>query len=831
MSKSKFYDEIKYAKVEREVEAVYNKGIELYFTKNTDIQIQHPHACDGLIEKTLEQPNLFNKGSFLKLLIEYKYDEELQNDVSRAKVLVQVLYYLKRFEENGERLPNVIMVGDINEVFVIHSNFLIDYLDENVDWSIAPSEAHLHNIDLVMKLAKDENINPFVFVVDSKFSFKYVADKITDLAQNVKRRVRVTEHNISTIFDYFVSKVIKDSNKIEPIDLVDIFISSIIDKENCYKHPNNPNILVSNGKHIQINGKIYDSFFSHFEKEYTPQEKNKFTEISDRLIEDTKRRINGEFYTPTLFADYAHKMLSEELGEDWKEKYVVWDCCWGTGNLTRDYQFKELYASTLEQAELNCGQRYNPEAKKFVFDFLNDPIENRYGWNEKIPTGLNNAFRENKPIIFFINPPYGTASNAGAKGTSKKGCAKTIINEKMLQHKIGNCSQNLYTQFLYRIHLIAEHYNLSNIVIGLYSPTLFLSGESFKNFRKIFLNKFEYKKAIQFKASYFSNVASQWGISFSIWKNGITFNKNEFTYSLIDLDENGNICSLGSKMVYNLDNIESASKWVNSKNKYRKDDVMVCFKSAINAGDKLKSIDNYALSYFINDQNNINANMQGVYIINTPITRNIATVGIYEDNFFKCSALCTARKVVFGDWINSKDEYCFPNENHPKFIKYLHDSVIFSLFHSGAGQASCQTSLKNIECKGQFYNIKNEFFFMSKNKIMDLANQYNFDYTYNDARVSDERFVYKKLQEIELTKEAQDVLNKAIELTKKSFKYREMFNQEHPEYQIMNWDCGWYQIKAVLKEYFPDDLKEFQELYKILADKMRPMVYELGFLK
>ena len=120
---------------------------------------------------------------------------------------------------------------------------------------------------------------------------------------------------------------------------------------------------------------------------------------------------------------------------------------------------------------------------------------------------------------------------------------------------------------------------------------------------------------------------------------------------------------------------------------------------------------------------------------------------------------------------------------------------------------------------------------MSKNEIMNLANENNFDYTYNDARVSEERFVYKKLQEIKLSKEAQDVLDKAIELTKKSFKYRELFNQEHPEYQIMNWDCGWYQIKAVLKEYFVEDLKEFQESYRILADKMRPMVYELGFLK
>lgn len=42
---------------------------------------------------------------------------------------------------------------------------------------------------------------------------------------------------------------------------------------------------------------------------------------------------------------------------------------------------------------------------------------------------------------------------------------------------------------------------------------------------------------------------------------------------------------------------------------------------------------------------------------------------------------------------------------------------------------------------------------------------------------------------------------------------------------------GWYQVKAILKEYMPNELKEFRELYKKLADKMRPMVYELGFLR
>ena len=41
----------------------------------------------------------------------------------------------------------------------------------------------------------------------------------------------------------------------------------------------------------------------------------RFSEISDRLIEDTNRRNKGEFYTPTLFVDYAHDMISKEFGE------------------------------------------------------------------------------------------------------------------------------------------------------------------------------------------------------------------------------------------------------------------------------------------------------------------------------------------------------------------------------------------------------------------------------------------------------------------------------------------------------------------------------------
>jgi hypothetical protein len=808
---SKFFEQIKSAVIEREVEDVYNKGISLYFTED----IKHPFACDGLIDTKTES------GKMLKLIIEYKLDEMLTSKVVRAKVIAQVLFYLKRFENEGIILPNVCLIGDINECFCFHTNDILSYLDEDVDWTLAPSSAG-NCTELVLKIANDENINPYIFDIDENFSFKDVADKIKALADNVQRYVRVTEHNISNIFDYFCKKVIKDAKKIQPNDLVAIFMGVITDGNEYYQHPTKKNVLVcKGGKQIAIKGDGFKSFFSYFNRNYTPQEKNKFAEISDRLIEDTNRRNKGEFYTPTLFVDYAHKMIAEQFGEDWKEKFVVWDNCSGTKNLTRDYFFKELYCSTLENAELAISERYNREATSFQFDFLNDSLD-------KLPQGLKEALEQNKPIIFLINPPYATAANltteSGVK--NKENCVSTMVQSQM--KNFGKSSANLYAQFLYRIMMIKEQYNLTDCHIGLFSPTLFLAGGGWKIFREHFLKDFAFNSGVQFKASHFADVADNWGISFSIWNSGETTDKNNFNYKLID-NIDGEIEVVGDKIIYNIDNESSARDWAKEPIKNEKLYNTIPLKSALNVGctNGTKLTENY-FGCYVNGGNNVNHNTQSCFIINGSCnTVTAPSFAIDSLNFDRVVANFASRRLINADWTNWADEYLAPNESDERYAEFINDSLIYSLFES----KSNQSSLRQVEYKGKLWDIKNEFFFMPKDEIIDLANENGLDFTYNDARVSNERYVYTKLQGIELSQEAKAVLGKAIELTKMSFKYRELFNEEHPEYQILNWDCGWYQIKGMLKEYFPNELKEFNELYKALADKMRPMVYELGFLK
>lgn len=813
MSKSKFYDLIKNATIEKDVENVYTQGINLYFP---NVQVEHPFACDGFVDTKND------KGKLLKLIIEYKFEEEFTSKTVRAKVITQVLYYMKRFEQNGLILPNVVMVGDVNECFVFHTNDIISYLDEDLDWSIAPSKAHEHNADLIYKLASDENINPFIFVIDENFSFKSVIDKIYDLSNNIQRYVHVTEHNIATIFEYFTNRVISDKKKISANDIVAVFMGVITKNSEYYKHPIKKNILVTPQGEIKINGDGFDSFFSYFNRNYTPQEKMRFSEISDRLIEDTNRRNKGEFYTPTLFVDYAHDMVSKEFGEDWKEKYVVWDNSAGTKNLTRDYYFKELYSSTLEQAELDISKQYNKEATSFQFDFLNDSLD-------KLPKGLLEAFEQNKPIIFFMNPPYATAANGKTDSESKEGCAKTAINDEMVKAGFGNGSRNLYAQFLYRIAEIKKQYNLTDCHIGLFSPTLFLSGISYKVFRGYFCKEFAYNSGVQFKASHFADVADNWGISFSIWNSGETIDKNNFNYNLID-NIDGEIEVIGEKDVYNTDGLTTASDWAKSTSKNEKVE-QVYLTSAI----KVKESDSFkaytlkkSIGGFVNSGNNVDKNTQSCYLTCGSIsTATGAITHIMDDNFDKCTALFAARRLVSCNWVNWADEYLAPNTEHSKWNEFVNDSLIYSLFES----KSNQSSLRQVEYKGKLWDIKNEFFWMSREEMKQLANENGNDVCYQDANVSTDRYVYNLLQNITLSEEAQLVLDKACELVRKTFKYRMMFDEDNENYQINNWDASYYQMKPLWKEYTKDDFEEFKTLYKKLSDKMLPMVYELGFLR
>lgn len=803
---SKFYQQIKSSVIEREVEDVYNRGISLYFP---NVDITHPFACDGLIDTKTDDNKL------LKLIIEYKFDEDLQSRLARAKIIIQVLYYMKRFENDGMILPNVCMIGDKNECFVFHTNDIIHFLDEETDWSYSPSSAHMKNPDFVLKIAGDEHLNPFIFQIDENFSFKLVADKIKDLASNVQRYVHITEHNIATIYDTFLGRVIKANKKYSSKDLVSIFLGIITNEDEYYKHPTKRNTLVTPNGFVDINGDKFDAFFSYFQKTYTPQEIVKFTEIADRLIEDTERRNSGDFWTPTLFVDYAHKMISEKFGENWKENYVVWDCACGTKNLTRDYKFKNLYCSTLFDSELEMAKKYSTESTSFQFDFLNDP-------DDKLPAGLLDAFEKDKPVMFFINPPYGMST--GKSGLDKGNVVGSNVWKEMKKDKLNG--SEYIKQFLYRICKIKENYHLTNVQVCCFTNPSWLLKLKSESFRKLWFQHFRYENGIMFCASEFADCSSQWGITFNIWTSGEQEEKNNFVHTLVEKNEDNEIVAIGEKTLYNFDGYDVVSnhQYILNHNKsvpkqkqrmvYCKDTKKMRFEA-----DEFDLPVGYLGSNIFCVGSDVQQNNVCFISSANPLKYSNLLIPITYSNIIESVFIHSACDLITANWINTKDQYNL-NVEIPDRFKY--DCLVYTLF-----QNYCMSYRLDND------RLQNEFFWMSKEEMLNLANEHNNNDCYNDVRTDTDRYVYKLIEEHynELSAEAKATLEAGRELVRKSFKCRQMFNDEEPKYQINNWDCGWYQLRALLKMYLPDDLKAFRSVYKKFADTLRPQIYELGLLK
>jgi hypothetical protein len=796
---------------EKDVENVYRRALMDHFK---GASITSPYNTDGLLEC-----------DDVKTLLEFKFGKELKDSKDQANIFAQILFYLKRFEEAGEKLPSTLFVGDENECFAFSTKELEKYLNEAIDWKVAPSNAAKLNPLLVQALVNDEDLIPHVFNVHQE-DFKDVVNKIKDLSKGLVNLVPINQNNIVEVFRYWKVHILDDKDTTTQ-EQVNIFIKCLIDREDTYEHPRKANTLVTSvdGRIIEtkVKMKLHMSFFEHFQRDHKPSDRKMLVENKDRLVDEIDRRKTGEFFTPTIWAKEAHKMIAENFGENWTEDYVVWDCASGTNNLTRDLKFKELYCSTLNSEDIDTAKKmgFNPEATFFQYDFLNDD-------EEKLPVNLRKALKEEK-VLFLINPPYATSADRGAG--SKKDVSLTKLSVNMKKEGFGASSQQLYAQFMYKVYKYSQ--TNSNIVLTLFTKPLFMNGPSFKKFREKFLSKFSFVEGMLFNASHFSDVSNLWGVSYTIWRSDNISPLREWELKLLDV--NGStfeITEVGTKKFYSTDGLKAANTWVKEKDNKSLELIDVPqLTNPINVKQNGQGrITKTSLGYMNCGGNNImqNLNMVGIY---SSGYANAHGIVIEENNFERICNLFTARRAVVGNWINDKDEYLAPQYQNNKFKKWSNDSIIYSLLQS----ASYQSSLRNIDYKDKKWDIKNEFFFMSNEEMKSLADTNMFDDMYDDANYNnEERYVNTLLGELELSEDAKEVLEMARSLVRKSMTYRRESHMLRPEYHLNAWDAGWYQIRKGILEHYPElkeELKEFQVKFKTFEARMRKGVFIFMFLK
>jgi hypothetical protein len=299
---------------------------------------------------------------------------------------------------------------------------------------------------------------------------------------------------------------------------------------------------------------------------------------------------------------------------------------------------------------------------------------------------------------------------------------------------------------------------------------------------------------------------------------------------------NFEIEKIGEKICYNTDNAIAHNNHVKTKNKTKSKIDFPHLSSPLNIVPKgdIKITSDF-LGYLNCNGNSVRFNntlvglYSGVFSGGSTGKGHSPGFSVNHQNFKDVAVHFTARKLIKADWINWCDEYITPNETHELFNDFKVDSIIYSLFES----KSNQSSLRQITYKDQLWDIKNQFFWMSKNEMTELANQNNYTELYNDARTDSDRYVHTLLFGEEgiynqLSDEAKDVLDSASNLVRLSFGMRRNFADDTNH--LNSWDAGYAQLKLLWKEYYPEQFKEFRAKYKVLEDKMRPMVYELGFL-
>ena len=815
---------LKRATVEKDIESAIRAEVTHY----AGAAWTSPHGCDGYAE-----------WGGVRLLLETKFDKDFSSKIEICNVLGQCLAYVKKFQASG-CTPNVLMIADRNELMVIPTDTLKSFLQLDIGWTFAPSKGHP---TLTKALMSGLGILPWVYPLPTKF--EKIIQQIETLAAGSEHLVRASKTNLAQLYQHWSQKVFTENKKntLTTIEQVDVFFRCLFEPDEVYLHPKKRNLLIvpTHTDGVYMNSDNFLTFFSRFEQGYKPSEVREFLGMKDRLLEDDSRRRQGAFFTPQIWADEAHRELERVLGKTWREDCVVWDCAAGTGNLTRDYyDWGCLISTTAESADVEDMRRNLWGGIVGQYDFLNEGAESPFfpeGHINTIPPLIDLALKKRagrKRLVFFINPPYGTAGNAGTTGTSKRGIAKTAVNGEMKAAKLGSPSQQLYAQFMFRCRKVAEHYGFADYTVALYSMVKFMSSGSFRKFRNWWYGSHEYKGGFLFQASNFADVSGRWGISFTVWDSGgTTSNSADLPTRLTD-ERDFAVVTDAIKQVYNSDG-RQASKWVREPIKGIPKKDLPQFKSGLS----LRSDGGVAtghqghLYYLRSSANNIMESGTQTSMV-SGLYAAAHGFSVLPSNWRRAVALYGARKLVKDHWTIHEDEYLTPDTTLPGYAQWVDDCHVYALLDT---KNNC-TAMRDVQYKGQDWRIKNNWFWFTREQALEALDDTGTIQLYRDCQQErEDSYFAKVLPNLDLSPKAQRVLSLLDELWIESLSLRMDFyesrpiTKKEPDLHLHAHDAGVYQLKHLWREFFPEKWKEMVEAHRALALALRDGVYQYGFLK
>ena len=844
---------------------LYDFAAKRYGADNASLS--YPYSTDGLIS-FVDGDNTYS------VLVETKKNVDMAgSNYGLLRIVAQVIYYLKRFALEGEHIPDAVVIADKNEITSFPADLVYKYLEGDYDWSIAPSAAGRQSVQLITDMAKD-NLAKKIYVhnLEDGESFNTAefledVDSKTRLDKPIK--ITATKDNLLKVFTNFSTDVFTSTpglfNKsiLGDRGRVEVFLRSLKDDDDIYIHPKKNLLIVDDVEVPNVDVRAYESFWQQHKQGrdgYSHKELALLDTVTDTLIDESQRRMKGDFYTPPIWVDKAHDLIEEKLGANWKEEYVTWDMAAGLRNLTRRYRFGDdkLYTSTLFQEDINYCKSYNPEGCHFQYDFLNDDIDlhsmdlkeiksfddDKLAEKFKLPVQLIKDMLDKKPVVFLANPPYGQATDHD--GAKKKDISDTEIKSIMKKEKLEHASSELYTQFIYHVQLLAQLFDYTeddDFNFFFFFNKGFLTSPSYGKFVTGLTSQFHYESGFMLNAGEFNTAADSWGIIFSHWMTKGEKNQRKFTFDVMQSTEEDTIEKITTWTGKKPGKEETISDWlVEIPLGKELSDKQILTKNSVDA-PTAKSIRCKLrkgwIGYMHNSGNNVQFSEKYIGMYSMGFA-NANGRDITEENFTRAAVTFSIRRSVQEDiqkqkllWVRDKDIFTTPSENLLT-DEFVTDCVVYSLFDS----QSNQTSLRDYHYNGKTHTVLNPFFPFSVNQIERLAEKHHNDTIQSDIIGRKDSFVYNWLQcnKDHISLEAQALLDEVKEIYQESFYLRNDYAKLQPRYQVNTWDAGWKQIRTMVfgRDRINDDLLHrkpaFDKKLNALADKIAKAAYSDGVI-
>lgn len=793
------YAELKTAKSEEDVKDAYIKalGLKSYTKGLIDIQTK-----------------------------EIWFEAKDTNKHSSYAMFTQLLHYVQVALNKGEALPPLLAVIDTQKAALMKSADVIPFLaKKTIKWGKSASQFTQEALDEVSTHIGTHFVSFKIQSHEEEFiSTVKAAIKSGDII-----RTQITPDNLKQVFDKWVDMVGREIKGVKDEDYALLFFADIMhdgtisthkDLTAELLHKNNAPVFSLYGKIYELGNKEgYRQFWAIYHRPPSPEYRNYLLERRDSLIPINERVFKGAYYTPLAVVDKAYDLLAQTLSKNWQKDYIVWDMCCGVGNLeVKHSNPRNIYMSTLDQEDVDVMKATKTcvAAQRFQYDYLNDDITDDgkidYTLTNKVPESLRKAIADGKKILVLINPPYAESGSGIGKGsTNKKEVEKTQVNNLMKIDSTGYASKELFVQFLVRIAK-----EIPTATLAMFSTLKYVNAPNFEEFRKSWSAKYLGGFVVHSKA--FDGLKGDFPIGFLVWQTNQTLPKKLVIDSIITevLDKKSN--PIGEKQFFNLPKKNFLNAWMEKSKTNNELALPLSNAVTISKNPRIKMSCDDMKGFLFAGNNDFQNALTGTLITSSIYTgRNGGGAYLNATNLWQAAIVFSVRRLIKPTWLNDRDQFLQPTQSLSEEFKT--DCLIWMLFNG----SNLTASANDLEWNGKKWSIVNHFIPFTEAEV-NAPDRFESD------------FMVQYLADKILSTEATAVLDAGRKLWQAYFAHTDV-RTVRDEFKLNRADVGWYQIRNALKarnasgDNLPVDFTPFETAYKTLSDKLRPMVFELGFLR